>query len=285
MSFWRRREVQGLLLMLPFLILFSMFVLFPLIQTVILSFSGGENLFSHYLEAFSIPRFRQALFHTLGMTLISAALVTLLSLPTAFLIQKITSRHPRARHLLALPYATSMMSLSLTNLMFFNGQNSLLNKLIPLFNLTPRDWLSSSGSAFFSVLVLMLWYGYGYTTFVCLLTMDSLPAEPYEAATIAGATHWQAFRYITLPQVLPSLGYVIPTTIIAVLTMFEPVLALYYSGMDVNLTTSLTYVFYQQAFSGSNPGLACAMACVLIVPVLLCCYLYMRYVLHNRTAR
>ena len=84
---------------------------------------------------------------------------------------------------------------------------------------------------------------------------------------------------------LPSLGYVIPTTIIAVLTMFEPVLALYYSGMDVNLTTSLTYVFYQQAFSGGNPGLACAMACVLIVPVLLCCYLYMRYVLHNRTAR
>lgn len=281
MSFWRRRNAQGLMLVLPFIIVFAVFVLYPLIRTIVLSFSGGENLFAHYTEAFHSAGFARALIHTLAYTVISAILVTALSFPTAFLLHQHLQRHPRARHLLSLPYVTSMMAVSLLNLMFFNNQNSLVNKLMPLFNLQPQNWLESPVMSFLCVLLLMVWRGYSYTMFSCLLAMDTLPQEPYEAATIAGATRWQAFRYITLPQVLPTLGYVIPTTIIAVMTTFEPLLTLYSAGMEPDMTTSIAYLFFKQALSGGDIGVACAMACILILPIMLCCFCYMRYILNK----
>lgn len=285
MSFLRRRAVQGWLLVLPFLIAFSIFVIYPLIQTVVLSFSSGENPFFYYQEAFSNPRFSKALTHTAAYTVVAAIAMTVLSIPTAYLIQQSMRRHPKLRHLLSLPYAASMMAVSLTNLMFFNSQNGLLNKLMPLFNLQPQNWLDSPGMAFLCVLLLMIWRGFSYILFTCLLIMDTLPQEPYEAATIAGASRWQAFRYISLPQVLPVLGYVIPTTVIAVMTTFEPVLTLYYAGMNVGTTSSAAYLFYQQAFSVRGPGLACAIACLMLVPIMLGCFLYSRYLLNNKSLR
>lgn len=284
MSFWRRRELKNLAFVLPFVIVFTAFVLVPLVQTVVLSFSGADPLWN-YRTLFGIPKFRRALLHTLGYTVLAALLVTVFSFPTACLVQRHMRRHPRIRHMMSLPYITSMMSIGLLNLMFFNTQNSLLNKLLPLFGLQPQNWLEDPGAAFVCVLLLMSWYGYTYTTFACLQAMNDLPDEPYEAATIAGATRWQAFRYITFPQVLPTLGYVIPTTVIATLTMFEPILTMYYAGMDTSVTGSVAYMFYQQAFSGKNPGLACAMAVTLIVPILLCCFCYARYILNDKTAR
>ncbi len=285
MSFFRRRSAQGWLLVLPFLIVFSVFVIYPLIQTVILSFSGGESPSAYYQELFCISRFRNALAHTAAYTVIAAIAMTAAAVPTAYLIQQSMRRHSRLRHLLSLPCVTSMMAVSLTNLMFFNSQNSLVNKLLPLFNLQPQNWLESPGTAFLCILLLMFWRGYSYILFTCLLVMDTLPQEPYEAAAIAGASRWQAFRYISLPQVTPALGYAIPTAVIAVMTTFEPVLVLHYAGMNAGMTSTAAYIFYQQAFSVRGPGLACAVACLMLLPIMIGCFFYSRYLLHSKPVR
>lgn len=284
MSFWRRREVQGTVLALPYILLFTLFVLVPLVQTVLSSFTGGENLLANYMQVFSMAGFRQAMLHTLGYTLIASLLVIALAFPVSFLVHRVLNRHKRLRYLIAMPYASSAMALSMIWLMFFNSQNGLINKLLPLFGLSAQNWLESPGLAFLCVLSLVFWRSFCFTMFNCLQAMETLPGEIYESAAIAGANNRQTFMYITLPQLVPTMFYVIPTTVISVLTTFEPIMLLYYAGTSVNQTGSLVYMYYQQASLGSG-GVACAIAVLLLVPIMICCYAYSRYIFGRKVAK
>lgn len=284
MSFWRRREVQGTILILPYMLVFALFVIVPLVQTVVRSFMGGENLFSNYMAAFALPRFRMAMLHTAGYTVIAAVLVLALAFPTAYLIHNILNRHKRIRYLIAMPYASSAMALSMIWLMFFNPQNGLVNKLLPLFGLSAQNWLESPGAAFLCVLSLVFWRGFCFTLFNCLQAMESLPREIFESAAISGASSAQAFVHITVPQMMPTLVYVIPTAVVSVLTTFEPILLLYYAGMSPDMTGTMVYGFYQQANLG-QPGIASAIAVLMLIPIMISCYAYSRYIFGRKAAK
>lgn len=284
MSFWRRREVQGTLLLLPYMLVFVLFVIVPLAGTFIRSFAGDGGLLSNYMAAFAMPRFRLALVHTVLYTVLAAVLVLALAFPTAFLIYRVVNRHKRLRYLIAMPYASSMMSLALVWLMFFNPRNGLVNKLMPLFGLTPQNWLENPFTAFLCVFSLVFWRGFCFTLFNCLQSMDSQPREIYEFAAIAGVGTRQTFIHITLPQMLPTLVYVIPTAVVSVLTTFEPVFLLTYAGMSRDMTNTLVYEFYRQANLG-QPGVASAIAVLLLIPILACSYAYMRYMLGRKAVK
>ena len=151
MTFWRRKGVQSTVLLLSYLIVFIMFVAGPLLQTVISSFSGDAGLFEYYRTAFAMPEFRRALSHTVGYTFLAALLVMLLAFPTAFMIHRVVNRYRRLRYIVAMPYASGMMSLAMIWLMFFNGSTGLVNKLLPLFGLSPQNWLETPVLAFLCV--------------------------------------------------------------------------------------------------------------------------------------
>ena len=114
--------------------------------------------------------------------------------------------------------------------------------------------------------------------------MERLPEELHELALIAGANGTQEFVYIAMPQMIPSLMYVIPTAVVSVLTTFEPILLLYHGGMDPDMTGSLVYLFYQQA-NLQQPGVASAIAVMLLIPILICCCFYSRYLLGRKAAK
>lgn len=284
MSFWRRREVQGTILVLPYLIVFALFVVFPLLSTVIGSFMGGGDILANYRAAFAMPQFRTALLHTVLHTVLAAALVVLLAFPAAFVIHREIRRRKRLQFLLTLPYATSFMALSMIWLMFFNSENGLVNKLLPLFGLTAQNWLESPALAFVCVFTLVFWRGFCFTLFNCVHAMDRLPKELYEFAAISGASNRQMLIHITLPHLLPTLMYVIPTAVVSVLTTFEPILLLNYAGMSLNVTNSLTYMYFHQANIGSS-GVASAIAVLMLVPIMLCCHLYSRRIFGRKAVK
>ena len=112
MSFWRRREVQGTVLVLPYILIFALFVLYPLIRTVVSAFTGGTNPLANYMQAFSMPSFRMAMLHTLGYTVIASLLVVALAFPISFLVFRVLNRHKRLRYPIAMPYAAAAMALA-----------------------------------------------------------------------------------------------------------------------------------------------------------------------------
>ena len=284
MSVWRRKEVQGTVLALPYMLVFVLMVLLPLVQTVWMSFSGGGHVLANYQKLFAEPDFQRVLLHTLGYTVLASLLVLALSFPTAFLIHNVLNRHKRIRYLLAMPYVTSAMGLAMIWLMFFNPQNGLINKLLPLFGLSAQNWLDNPVTAFLCVFSLVFWRSYCFIMFHCLQGMEALPIEVYESAAIAGASSCQTFVHITMPQLTATLFYVIPTTVISALTTFEPLMLLYYAGMDASQTDSLVHMYYQQANLG-RPGVASAIAVLLLAPIMACCYAYSRFVFRRKAAK
>lgn len=285
MNYWRKREFHSLLMFLPFFLLFMLFVVCPLIYTVIRSFMGGPAPLSNYAELFSRAEFRRAAFETLTYTVLSALLVILLAFPATFLIHNVIRNHPLLQHLLSLPYLTSLMSLSMIWLMLFNRDSGMINKILPIFDLTPQNWLDSPRELFLCILLLLFWRSFSYTTFSFLQALESRPQEPLEMARIFGASHWQTFRSITLPHALPSLMYVVPTTIICSITMFEQLCVFYVGGLDQSAATVLPVLLFHQAFTAEDPGLACAIGTVMILPVFILCLVYARYTLNNHTVR
>lgn len=284
MSFWRRREVHGAILLLPYLLVFTLFVLVPLVSTVVTSFTGGGSLLANYRAVFAMPGFRLALLHTAGYAIIASLLVLALAFPTAFVVHRVLNRRRWLRHLLSLPYASGMMGLAMIWLMFFNPQNGLVNKLLPLFGLEAQNWLRSPGLAFVCVLSLVFWRGFGFTLFNCLQAIERQPTELYEFASLAGASSQQAFWHITIPQLLPTLMYIVPTAVVSVLTTFEPVFLFEYAGMSTFMTNTLVNEFYRQANLG-RPGIASAIAVLMLLPIMICCYVYMRYVFGRKAAK
>lgn len=283
MSFWRRREVQGTVLVLPYLVVFTLFVLVPLAQTVVSSFSGDGGLLSNYRAAFAQTEFRLALVHTAAYTVIASAAVMALAFPTAFAIHRIVKRHRQLLNFLSLPYASGMMGLSMIWLMFFNSQSGLVNKLMPFFGLEAQAWLQQPLTAFFCVLSLVFWRGFGFTLFNCLQAIERQPKELYEFASLAGASSRQAFVHITIPQLLPTMMYIVPTAVVSVLTTFEPVFLFAYTDMPSGVTNTLVNEFYRQA-NLAQPGVAGAIAVIILIPIMLCCYSYMRYIFGRKAA-
>lgn len=283
MFFWRKREVQGTVLLLPYLVVFTLFVLVPLIATVVRSFMG-DGLLGNYIAAFALPRFRLAMAHTALYTALASLLVLLLAFPAAYLMRRLFRRCRWLKLLITMPYAPSIMALSMIWLMFFNAQNGLVNKLMPLFGLTAQNWLESPLPAFFCVLSLVFWRGFAFALFNCVHAMESQPKELYEFAAISGANSSQMFLHITLPQLLPTLMYIVPTAMVSVLTTFEPIFLFNYAGMNPDATNTLVYEFYRQANLG-QPGVASAIAVMTLVPIMLCCWAYMRYTLGRKAAK
>lgn len=284
MEFWRKKEVQGTLLLLPYLLVFTLFVLVPLVQTVAGSFMGDGGIFANYLAAFAMPTFRKALAHTVLYTVLASVLVIVLAFPMAFLMHRVLGRYKKLRYLFSLPYASGMMGLAMIWLMFFNPQNGLVNKLLPFFGVGSQNWLQSPVLAFLSVLTLVFWRGYAFTLFNCLQALELQPRELYEFAALAGANTRQAFVHITLPRLLPMMMYIIPTAVVSVLTTFEPIFLFNYAGMPLDATNTLVNEFYRQANLG-RPGIACAIAVIILLPIMGCCYAYVRYIFGGKAAK
>jgi ABC-type glycerol-3-phosphate transport system permease component len=105
------------------------------------------------------------------------------------------------------------------------------------------------------VIIVYLWKNAGYSAIIYLAGLQSIPAELYDAGKVDGATGWQRFRHITLPQLSPTTFFIAVTTIIFSIQAFD-IIAVMTEGGPVNATTTLIWYLYQQGFRAFRAGLA-----------------------------
>lgn len=130
-----------------------------------------------------------------------------------------------------------------------------------------HPWLSSNSTALLSMVVVFAWMNFGFNTVLYLAGHQSIPKELYEAADIDGANVWQVFRRITVPQLRNTTFYVLITTSILALQLFDIVwiLSTPEPGGPNNATTTPVLALYEEAFQGNNQGYASALAWVLFL--------------------
>jgi len=224
--------------------------------------------FSHYANLiFEDSVFHLSLFNTTFILLIQVPLMVLLALAIAIVLD---SKFIRAkgvwRTLIALPVATGMVAYSTIFLLLFEGDVGMINQFLMSIGLDSVPWLTDRWMARITIVIAITWRWVGYNMIILLAGLQTIPEQLYEAAEIDGASLWQKFRFVTIPQLRPVLLFVIVSSTIGTFKLFaEPFVIT--SGGPANATLTVVQYIYRQAFVQLNMGYASAVTIALIILV------------------
>jgi multiple sugar transport system permease protein len=283
-SGWRRlqtsREFLAFLFLLPFLLLFVVFRIGPVLASLALSFTEYDGLsqpawigFGNYhnilfgTEAAS-RLFWQSVTNTLYFTAGEVGLEMILGLSLAMLVN---ARFLRAKALWRaayyLPVVTSLVAASMIWLWLYHPQAGLFNQALTMLGLPPLKWLTEPRQAMPSIILMAVWQGAGWSMVIYLAGLQGIPDTLYEAAKIDGASPWAQFRFVTLPLLAPVTLFVVIISSISALQVFSQVFVMTQGG-PLNATTTVTHQIWINGFRFFRLGFASAMSFLLFLLIL-----------------
>ena len=273
---WTLHDFTSLLYLVPALIVFIVFIGYPLIRTVVLSMSGTDILgrqstfvaLRNFQRLFADDEFGKIMLNTLLFALYTVIPTILLSLLIALMLNKESVVNRVFRTIFALPFAYSVSAASIIFSAFFNPATGLFNAVIQKFGGSAIGWLTDPKFALPAVAMTTVWMNIGYNVLVLLAGLGSIPEEIVEAARLDGASGFRLQRLIIVPMIMPQVFFLIITDTIQSLEGFGQIHVLTKGGPD-SATTTLVYDIYMHGFANnsSNFGYASAEALVLILVV------------------
>lgn len=272
-----KKNKLGYLFIAPYFIVFSIFGLYPILLSLFLSFTNFKGVGSPYDAAFvgldQYARllqdgfFVEAFLNTWkiwGMNIIlqlSLAMILAVIFSDIRLKMKGTSFF---RALFYLPNLITISSVALLFLFILDWQHGSMNAMLIKLGIidAPVYWLGKPATAQASVALIQTWLWFGHTFIMMLAGMQGISKDYYEAAMVDGATRWQTFWGVTIPLLKPILIYIVITSLIGGLQLFELPFLISQNGLggpDGSLVTMVLYL-YNQAFKYHNVGYAAAVA-------------------------
>ena len=256
----------------PFLLFFVLFVLYPLLKNLYYSFTnynlGNKTKWiglSNYRELFTDYWFLESLRNTAVYALFSVIFLTVLGLFISVLHNQRSRLVKIARTAMIIPYATSMVAVSMIWLYLLDPTTGYVSKLLVALGVgSPPLWLDDPSLALPSLIGINIWKNLGYCMIIYLAGLQGIPPELYEAATVDGAGFLQKHWKITLPQIAPVTFFVFVNNCIEAFKTFEQVQIMTQGG-PVTATTTVVYQIYVRAFNDFRMGYAAAMSVVLFV--------------------
>ena len=211
---------------LPGLLGFAVFFIIPFLISLGYAFMdkpvGGVFVgFSNFLALFQNAAYKKGLTNTLAFIAVSVPLNMGLSLGVALMINQLK----RYKELFSLIFLIPLVIPSGSMAFFWRAVFSFdgaLNGFIRGLGMERVNWLDS-GLAFVVMVFIFIWKNLGYNMIIYLAGLGNIPREYYEAAAVDGARPWQAFRYITLPQLLPTSILVLIMSIINSFKVFKEI--------------------------------------------------------------
>lgn len=270
----RDGSAVALLFVLPYALLFFALRIGPAIAGMTLSLtqysiSGAVAWrgFQNFDRLFSDELFWNALRVTVIYTTVAVPLSVVVSLAMAQLCARSIRGIKTYRALYFLPVVTSLVTSSIIWQWIYSEQGPL-NWLLGLIGVGPLPWLSSGSMVLPSLSLMSVWSGFGYNMLILLAALLAIPIDYIEAATVDGASAWQRFWHITLPQVKPALFFVVILNLIGSFQVFD-IIYVMTGGGPVNASYSLVFFLYDQGFHYFDFGYASAAGVVLFAITLI----------------
>ena len=272
--------------LLPAIVLFGSFLIYPAIQSVIYSvqsftvvrldreFVGLEN----YQTLLTDRIWWTAVVNTLVFTLATVPFTIGMALLIALLLMPLHSRlQTLFKTIFYMPGVTSAVVIGLVWLwIFYPFAEGLANFAVTSFGLPKQNWLGNAGTALPSVIVMAWMTGQGATIVLYMAALGNIPQTLYEAADIDCARGWARFRRVTWPLIKPTTLYVAITATAGSFLVFDLVYTLTKGGPG-NATTTVAYRIWQIAFERLDFGLASAGAVLLGLIVILLSAIQFRF--------
>jgi sn-glycerol 3-phosphate transport system permease protein len=265
-------QLQGWLLLLPALVLLSMFTYYPTVATFINSFFSNKTIirpqkfvgFDNYLYMLKDEVFLTTLKNTFYYALATVPASIALALIMALFI----NRNIRGKGIVRLAYFTPtilpMVAVANIWLFFYAPDIGLINKVLSYFGYNVVNWLGNRDTVLNALVVMTIWKEAGFFMIFYIAALQSLPRELYEAAKIEGASSWTSFWKITFPLIMPTTFFIM---INALLNAFKTVDQLFIltKGGPNNASNLLLYYIYENAFSFFDYSYAATLTMVLLI--------------------
>jgi len=263
------------LMVSPYLVHLCLFVLFPVFFSLFLMFfrwniiSPMEYIgLQNFYKLFQDRLFFRSLGNTLVFLLIHIPLQILIALLLAELLNQKIKFRSFLRASYFLPVIISGVVVTIVWWQLYGYDTGLLNRILVKLNLPKMGWLISPGMAMPSIAIMATWKNVGLYVVLFLVGLQTVPGQYYEAAEIDGASHWQQFRYITLPAINPTIFMVVILSTIGGFSLFiEPYIMT--GGGPLNSTMSAVLYIYKQAFTYYHMGYAAALGFFFAVIIML----------------
>lgn len=281
-KFFCRRNMVGYLFLLPELIIFSVFLIYPIIRNIILSFyeyNVQQSVFvgwDNYISIFHDELFAKAFLNTALYALMTVPTGIFLALVVASLLNPLSPKWQsffKASYYL--PGVLSGVVVAITWKWIMDPNNGILNSILEHFGIFGIKWLSHPKTSLLSLAIIALMSGQGQSIVVLLANMGSISPSVYESAKIDGAGPAATFFKITIPLLKPTILYLTVTNLISSFVIFENIY-LITGGGPASSTTTIAYLVYQEAFSFFDFGRSSAMSTVLFVVIMLITLLQFR---------
>ncbi|MEV0096974.1 sugar ABC transporter permease [Streptomyces sp. NPDC050738] len=270
----------------PFVALFALFVIWPLLRGIYLSFTdanitgAGASFigFDNYREALHDQAMWDALGHSAYFTLLVVPCITLL----AFLLAMLAHHIERGKWLWRLCFFAPFL---LPSTVAGNIWQWLFTQGIGLFNETfgiDTPWLTDKAYAMLAIVITTLWWTVGFSFLLYLAALQGIPDHLYEAARLDGANAWHRMVHITLPMMRNITGLVIALQALASLQLFDQAVVMmdFSPGPELSTRSFVQYTL-EQGFTSYRVGYASAMSIIFFV-IIACVAVGRMWLLRNR---
>jgi len=263
----------GWLFIAPFLALYVLFLIGPVLIGLVISFfntttvrSGlGEWVgISNYTAVLRNSDFWASIWHSVLFTLLTTPLLIALPLLFAILASRLTRNQWFFRLAFFAPYVVPSSAVCLIFAFMYTPETGLITNAFGWVGLPAPNFLGSEWGAWFAVVLLTLWWTFGFNFILYTAAIQDISEEVYEAASIDGASPWQQIRSITVPLLAPTTGLILLLQVLASLKVFDQIYILLAGGPDQKTRPALQYIF-DTGFTSYRGGYAAAATMVYFV--------------------
>lgn len=279
-----RQAVAGTIFAAPAIMFLLLFVAYPVIDAVRLSFllvdfTTDESKFvglANFAQMLGDPKFSGVAKNTLIWTVGSLIGQFALGLAAALCINRDLPGMPLIRTILLLPYVVPVIAIALFWRWLLDGSYGLVSHLLQAIALLPADQspLAIPNAAMLSVILANIWRGFPFVMISYWAALQGIPQEQYEAARVDGANAWQEFRYVTLPNLAAITKVMLLLRLIWTVTFFD-IVWLIARGGPAGATEHWPIWIYQESMGFFRFGYGAALAISLAVALIALSSIYL----------
>ena len=255
----KKIQIAGFYFVLPTLIIYGIFLIYPMITAFHYSFFKWNLLsekkyvgLSNFAKMINDKRFWNSYITTFHFTLISIVLIIILSFILALILEKSFKFKNIFQSAIFIPVILTMVSIAVVWQFMFQSTGILSNLFIDLFG-TKVKWLTSTKIAPYSMILVNVWKMTGYYMIIFIAGLLNVPNTFYEAARVDGANYFERLIYITLPQMKNTFILVFVSGVIFSFAAF-PQQYVMTEGGPGRSTEVLALLIYKQAFEFTKFG-------------------------------
>lgn len=258
------------LYLLPLLVIVGLFNIYPLIKAFIMSFQKGTltNMqfdgINNYTKVITDPQFHDALKNTALYAFVVVPASIIISLYIAWLIYEKVKFKKFFETVFFLPYLTSTIAVGIVFKYLFNYNFGFINYVLGWFKIAPINFLDSTSMSIWTVIIFGIWLSLAFNIIIILSGLRNINPYYYKVADMFGATKFEQFIRITLPQLIPILTFLLSVGLIGAFKVYSQVFAIF-SGKPGIGKSAMTAVFYIYSMFYENQKYGQSMAATMIL--------------------